>query len=757
MTSTVHWTATTGEDWEHGLVSGNGVLGALLYGIPARHEITVAHERVVLPTDPPRIAPLLAPDLERFRALIDEGRAQDVADLGVARSVEQGYPGLQWTDPLVPSVTVAIETDDEGAADYRRETDLDRDLVTISWRVAEGERRIELFTSRADDVVVVRLDPGLAAARVSAAGPENVVTTSSGVKGGNAERVEFTVGDDEHGRLVAQRFRADWPVDVIGADAHVRTVADGTARTILIDVAPRYDGDEAAIAERARRLDVLPHDFDTLHARHLAALAAEVHVARLDLGGDLGIRPTEEMLAAEDAGDRDALIAVQYLSAQRLIAGSTGELPPTLQGVWSGTFDPAWSSDYTMNGNVQNGSIASMLSTGNPAQLRTYLDMLEGFADDFRENAAQLFGAEGYVLPSRCSPTHAKCTHFDARHAHEFWTAGGAWAALFAFDHAWYTADLEHLRAHAYPFAREVERFYESFLVDGPAGRFVFSPSYSPENRSPSFDSQVCRNATMDRAALAGMLRGLRRASALLGVDEDLDARRADWLRRLPDYRVAPDGTLAEWLDDGVEERLGHRTASQLLGTWFEPDGDLVARMREPIRALIAAKLAWRASGGSREEMAYGLVQLGVAAAAVGDADLALECVDRMSRLYFLPTLATTHDVGAIFNVDIAGGFPAVINAMLVGSSVGSIDLLPALPSRWGSGAVREVSARGGVVIEELSWTPTAIRARLRTLPGARALRGGRPLAIGVPEGWTSSAAAVDPGDGAVFEIEVVR
>jgi len=763
MSTSRFWTGTRGVDWEHGLASGNGVIGALLYGEPARHEITVAHERVVLPTDPPRAAPQLAGDLERIRGLIAKGRAQDAADLGVARAAEQGYPGLQWTDPLVPSITVVLETDGE-AEDYRRQIDLDRDVATVSWTVTGEPHGIDMFVSRADHAVIVRLRGSADAARVSRTSPRNVVTTASGVKGGNAARVSFDEWSDGDDLWLSQRFAAEWRLQVTGSDAVVSRLASGDGvLTLAIGVEPTGTGatDAAAWHERISRL---PRDFDLLLERHVAALAAEVAVARVEFGGASGERATEDLLADESPDARNTLVAVQYRAAQRLIASSTGELPPTLQGVWSGTFDPAWSSDYTMNGNVQNGSIASMLSTGNPAQLRTYLDMLEGFAADFRHNSAQLFGTQGYVLPSRCSPTHGVCTHFDAKHCHEFWTAGGAWAALFFFDYAWHTADLDYLREHAYPFAREVERFYEGFLFEDVDGVFEFSPSYSPENLSPTFGSQACRNSTMDRAALACLLQGLRRAARLLGSDAELDPRRAEWLRKLPAYRVAPDGTLAEWLDDGVVEDIGHRTASQLLGTWYEPDGDILTRLREPVRAVIRDKLRWRESGGTREEMAYGLVQLGLAAAAICDGDLALECVDRMSRLYFLPSLATTHDVGAIFNVDIAGGFPAVVNAMLVGSTVGTLKLLPALPGRWRSGSVAGLHARGGVVVDELSWTPSHLRATLRIEPGARALREGRPLHVELPTGWrrvgaadTGSSWALDPVDGATITIEAGR
>lgn len=761
-------TATIGDDWEHGLPVGNGTLGALVYGEPARHEITIAHERVVLPTDPPRRAPDLAPDLSRIRELIAGGRAQHAAELGVQRAQEQGYPGLQWTDPLVPSASIVIETADTSVSDYRRTVEFESDLARIEWCTGGGRRCIEVFASRSENLVAVRLRGFDSALRIRLQQPENAVTTRSGVKGGNADLVRFAAVSADDRETLTMRFTPPWEAKLLGADSTISTTHEGDDVIVFSRVVPVYRDDSVAGTHDAAAAQAHQPSFDALLDQQITLCRETINVVGLSLGSPpqaIIDSSTEELFDAEGTESANHLVELQHRSGQRLIAGSTGEYPPTLQGVWSGTFDPAWSSDYTMNGNVQNGSIASMLSAGNPRQLRSFLDMLEGFSGDFTNNAERLFGARGFVLPSRCSPTHGACTHFDAQHCHEYWTAGGAWAALFFFDYVWHTGDLKYLEEHAYPFARQVEAFYEDFLVRDPNGRLRFSPSYSPENRSPSFGSQACANATMDRAALVALLNGLLRAAALLQIDAELEERRRSWLETAPPYRIAPDGTLAEWLDDGVEEELGHRTSSQLLGTWFEPEVELVRHHSDAIARLVRAKLAWRASGGHREEMAYGLVQLGIAAAAVGDAELALECVDRMSRLYFLPSLSTTHDVGAIFNVDIAGGFPAVIHAMLLGSTVGELRLLPALPQRWSDGSISGLHARGAVIVDELEWTPSELRLRAHTTLGARRLRACSPLVVTLPAGWrlrdaeasSDGSWAQDVPDGGSFVVEAWR
>ena len=86
--------------------------------------------------------------------------------------------------------------------------------------------------------------------------------------------------------------------------------------------------------------------------------------------------------------------------------------------------------------------------------------------------------------------------------------------------------------------------------------------------------------------------------------------------------------------------------------------------------------------------MSFGLVQLGQAAASLGEADLAYEVVDMLSNVYWRPNMVSTHNPDSIFNVDICGGMPAVIIKMLVASRRGKIELLPALPDQWPSGSI---------------------------------------------------------------------
>ena len=137
----------------------------------------------------------------------------------------------------------------------------------------------------------------------------------------------------------------------------------------------------------------------------------------------------------------------------------------------------------------------------------------------------------------------------------------------------------------------------------------------------------------------------------------------------------------------------------------------------------MAAKIAWRAEAPTappgRMEMAFGLVQVGVAAAALGDAEAALTCAEWLAVDHWTPTLTTRHDAGRIFNLDASGGLPGLVAAMLLGSTEDSLTVLPALPASWSSGAITGLRARGGLVIDRLEWEPGRASLTVRRLPRA--------------------------------------
>jgi hypothetical protein len=795
---------TRTDDWEHALAAGNGRQGVLSYGGPGLLRFTLSHERLFLPLHEPLDPPHTAAILPELRALLDAGRYQEAADAAHRHAVREhpGYAHTRDSDRFVGAATLTVvpalasaraaeapegrPVGDHSARSlrsldsgppaaggasarfdgYRRSVDFRTGVVTQSWRADGWPVRADAFVSRPDDVVVIRLP-----------GPATGVLRLAPIDGEPPRPVEFETlqtlrhrPEDRAGeRWLALRARfgyaAGWPGALPGYTVLCRVVPVGGLLVLARTLPGEVDLDAAAAA-----LATVPADHAALLARHAAAHAdlfdritlrltdteAEAQAeARAEARAEAQAKAqaevdTEDLLAGPVG---PALVERLFDAGRHAIISATGELPPNLQGVWSGTWHPPWSGDYTLDGNLQ-AAVAALLPAGTPELMEPLFDLLDRFRADFAANARRLYGARGILLPAHCA-THGRHNHFNPTWCLTFWTAGAAWLARLYVDHWRYTGDRSFLAGRAWPFLTAAADFYCDFArVRG--GVASFAPSYSPENTpAGGAGSQACVDATMDVAAVGDLLRNLLAAARELGRADEREPRWRALLAALPPYRISPAGELAEWLPTTLADNHAHRHASHLFPLWYEPD----PAMEDPAPRAAAAvavrrRLAWWRVAGPPGEMAYGLAQLGLAAAHLGLAEEAYEAVCGMAR-YWRPSLVPTHNLGALLNTDIAGGLPAVVLAMLATAAHGRVRLLPALPAAWPAGEVTGLALRGPATVERMRWDRAGMSAVLR--PGAA----GR-VTIDLPPGMAVAggdvaAVMADAAAGEAIAVSAVR
>jgi len=331
-----------------------------------------------------------------------------------------------------------------------------------------------------------------------------------------------------------------------------------------------------------------------------------------------------------------------------------------------------------------------------------------------RVNARHIFGARGHILPSRTSAT-AYNNALAPSFAGGMWVAGSAWAAHFFYDYYLYTGDEKFLTDHAMPFMEEAALFFEDYLYEGPDGKYIFSPSTSPENFPSNTRSQACLNSTMDVVALRELLTNLITASRKLKINKDKIPVWQKMLSKLPDYMYNEQGMVKEWLTPRLADALNHRHSSHLYDLY---DGmpDHVARdpkLREGFRKVVDHKLEhhYKKAGF----MSFGVVQLGQAATSLGESELAYQAMVRLVNSYWLDNLASMHNHRSLFNMDISGGMPCVLIKMLLESKPGEVTLLPALPKQWPTGTIEGALCRGQITVEKLQWSPGKVTVKLRS------------------------------------------
>ena len=335
--------------------------------------------------------------------------------------------------------------------------------------------------------------------------------------------------------------------------------------------------------------------------------------------------------------------------------------------------------------------------------------------DDFRSNAKRHYGARGIFVPV-CTTRLGHDTSYNQTYCMTFWTAGAAWYAGFYYDYYLYTGDRKFLRERALPFMTEAAAFYEDFLTKNADGVYEFNPSYSPENTPGNRNSAATINATMDVAACRQLLGNLIAACDELGIKKRKVAQWKDMLAHMPKYMIGKQGELKEWCTPEFEDNQEHRHSSHFLGLWYGVDPEIA---NDPA-LLAAAKKAVQLRADYRKRsgnvMAFGEMQIGLAAASLGDAKNVWGVVERLATHYYYPTFASSHNTGPnVFNADISGGLPAVMVEMLVQSKSGNISLLPALPKRLSRGRITGVPCRGQVTVRELKWSPKTIEFTLES------------------------------------------
>ena len=723
------------EFWEEALISGNGTIGALVMGRPENETITFSHERLFMPWHPSQPIVDMAPRLPEIRRLINDRQYRKAAEFVSEVAKLQGYDDMRWTDPLTPAFDLALDMRRNGEVrKYLRSVNFASGVAAVRWEDDRGVFIRRLFVSRADNLAAILIQadqPGAVACRVAlqptaSDGPTEDEEDESYVTG----ITNVSTAAKDSALTYSCRFarkRADSSVGYEGValvsaiggtirDGDREVVVDGADEVVILISLDVLTTDSSRLAEQTKRLRNLKVNFDELLDRHRAIHGALFKRVRFDLGGgtDRSL-PSERLLEKSSFGNLNPALLEKLFDASRYaILSSSGELPPTLQGIWSGNWSPPWQSDFTQNGNVPS-AISAMLMSNLPECMESYLTYMESLVPHFRENARKLYGCRGIMVPSRTS-SHGYNIHFDDEYCHLFWTPGAAWASHFFYDYYLHTGDRNFLRDRALPFMKEAALFFEDFLFEGPDGYFVFNPSYSPENTPANSDSQACINATMDIALVKELLRNLIAACDELDCDHESAAKWKLMLEKMPPYRINEDGTLAEWTTDKLRDNHQHRHISHLCALFDGLPAEVAdsPELRDAFKAVIENRMQPRRQNGGGI-MSFGLVQLGQTAATLGEAELAYETVDMLANVYWRPNLVSTHNPDEIFNVDVCGGLPAIIIKMLVSSMPGRIELLPALPHQWPAGSIEGLLCRGQVSIEQLAWSGEEVRVRLRS------------------------------------------